>query len=113
MGSVQRGVVKGSNKEGKGGDGRANGFLPLGGGASTVSPPNQGAGGDHRGGSAPLGGQASTVTPPNHRFAVGDVKMPQPASAIEPGRGAVPVNPFQTGPGAAKSMPIADMPKGK
>jgi len=31
----------------------------------------------------------------------------------EPGKGAVPVNPFQTGGGAAKSMPVSVMPRGK
>jgi hypothetical protein len=113
MGSVQRGVVKGSNKEGKGGDGRSNGFLPLGGGAGAVSGPNQTHSGDRRGGTAPLGGQAGTIHPPDHRFNVDQAQMPQPPSAVEPGKGAVPVNPFQTGPGAAKTMPIADMPKGK
>ena len=97
-GPVQRGVVKGSNKEGPGGDGRTNGYLPLGGGASTVHPANM-----------PV--PAATAKrlalrwpavhrrckPPNGtdvRFNVDQVQMPQPGSAIEPGKGAVPVNPF-------------------
>lgn len=58
MGTVQRGVVKGSNGEGRGGDHRANGYLPLGGGAPTVHPANQTAGGDRRAGSFPLTGGA-------------------------------------------------------
>jgi hypothetical protein len=94
MANVERGVVKGSNREGPGGDGRNNGFLPLGGGAATVRPSNQGPGGDRRGGSFPLGATGERITPPNHKFDVGMVKMPQPESAIEPGKGVVPVNPF-------------------
>jgi hypothetical protein len=96
MGQVQRGIVRGSNKEGPGGDGRANGFLPLGGSSPTVHPANMpGAVGDQRNSSFPLGGGASPINPPNaKRFDVGMVKMPQPESAIEPGMGLVPVNPF-------------------
>ena len=40
MGSVQRGVVHGSNSEGPGGNRANNGFLPLGGGSPTVNPAN-------------------------------------------------------------------------
>jgi hypothetical protein len=111
MGMVERGVVRGSNKEGPG-DRRNNGFLPLGGGASTVHPANRaGAGGDRRDGSFPLGGGASPVDPPNaKRFDIGMAKMPQPESAIEPGKGTVPVNPFLPGGSAARSMPVSDMP---
>jgi hypothetical protein len=103
MGQVQRGVVRGSNKEGPGGDGRMNGFLPLGSGAPSVYPTNMpGASGDRRNGSFPLDGGASPMTPPNaKRFDVGMVQMPQPESAIEPGLGVVPVNPFLPGGSAA------------
>jgi hypothetical protein len=95
MANVERGVVKGSNQEGAGGDRRNNGFMPLGGGASTVHGSNMPtAGGDRRAGSFPLGATGAAITPPNHRFDVGMVKMPQPESAIEPGKGTVPVNPF-------------------
>ena len=89
MGQVERGVVRGSNQEGPGGDRRNNGFMPLSGGAATVHPSNMpGAAGDRRGGSFPLSGGASTVKPPNadqFRFNVDQVKMPQPESAVEPG----------------------------
>ncbi len=104
MGQVQRGVVRGSNREGPGGDGRNNGFLPLGGGAPTVHPANiPGGAGDRRNGSFPLGGGASPINPPNaKRFDVGMVQMPQPESAIEPGKGVVSVNPFL--PGGSTAM---------
>jgi hypothetical protein len=36
----------------------------------------------------------SPVRPPDHRFNVDHAKMPQPPSATEPGRGAIPVNPW-------------------
>ena len=35
--------------------------------------------------------------------------MPQPSSAIDPGKGAVPVNPFvASGPGIARAVAIDD-----
>ncbi len=104
MGTVERGVVKGSNQEGAGGDRRNNGFMPLSGGAATVRPSNMtGAAGDRRAGCMPLTGGASPVDPPNaKRFDVGMVKMPQPESAIQPGVGTVPVNPFLPGGAAAR-----------
>ena len=94
MGNVQRGVVKGSNKEGPAGNGKTNGFLPLSGGASPVNPPNMGPGGDHRSGSFPLSGGAPMAKPPDHRFNVSQAKMPQPPSAVDACKGMIPVNPF-------------------
>jgi hypothetical protein len=114
MANVSRGVVKGSNQEGAGGDRRNNGFMPLSGGAATVHPANVAAGGDRRNGSFPLGATGGTITPPNHKFDVGMVKMPQPESAIEPGKGAVPVNPFLPGGAAARvAGQVADEGKAK
>jgi hypothetical protein len=109
--AVQHGVVKGSNKEGSGGDMRNNGFLPLGGGASTVHPANrQGPGGDRRDGSFPLAGSASPVNPPNaKRWDVGMVGMPDQPFPAEPGKGAIPVNPFMPGGAAARALPEPDM----
>lgn len=60
-----------------------------------------------------LAGQASTVQPPNHVFNVGNVRMPQPDSAVEPGRAAVPVNPFMAGGEAVRALPVSDMAKAK
>jgi hypothetical protein len=110
MGTVQRGVVKGSNKEGKGGDDRANGYLPLGGGGSPISP-NEMKDGDRRAnGSGSLTGGAPMVKPPDHRFNVSQAQMPQPPSAVEPGKGAIPVNPFLPGGSPAMiGVPVADM----
>jgi hypothetical protein len=109
--SVRRGVIKPPNEAGPGGNRAANGYLPLGGSASPGIPSNLG-GGDHRNGSAPLGGVASPVHIPDHRFNVDTAKMPQPASAIEPGKGAIPVNPWdaQGKPNRAVSEPDADKP---
>ena len=107
--AVQRGVVKGSNMESPAGNMKNNGFLPLGGGAGTVHPSNQGPGGDKRSGSFPLSASGPGITPPNHRFAVGQVGMPDQPFPAEPGKGAVPVNPFLPGGAAARSLPVSDM----
>jgi hypothetical protein len=89
-----------------------NGFLPLTKGASPVNPPNNAAG-DRRGGSSSLAGAASPVNPPNDgRFANGDKGTSGPASAnpsaMEPGRGAVPVNPFLVSGGIMPATRQAD-----
>ena len=107
--AVQRGVVKGSNKEGPGGDDRNNGFLGLSGGASTVHPANQAMGGDRRNGSFPLAGGAPAIQRNMERFNVDQVGMPDQPFPDEPGKGAVPVNPFLPGGAAARSLPVADM----
>jgi hypothetical protein len=59
-------------------------------------PPNQKLTGSHIGhSSSPLDGSLGPrVMPPNMRFRVGEAKMPQPPSAVEPGQGAIPVEPF-------------------
>ena len=103
-GGVERGAVKAPNNTDPG-DRRANGYLPLSGDGSAVNPPN---GSDRRRGTMPLGGMASPVRPPNHRFDVGMAKMPQPASAEAPGKGAVPVNPFTGG-----GLPASEIRRGK
>ena len=115
MGQVQRGVVKGSNKEGRGGDDRNNGFLPLSGGMGAVHGSNQAMGGDKRMGSFPLSAGAPMVKPPDHRFNVGDAQMPQPAPAVEPGMGAVPVNPFLPSgvPAGLRGTQADEAPKSK
>ena len=95
--AVQRGVVKGSNQEGPGGDKRNNGFMGLGGSGSTVHPANQAMGGDRRNGSFPLGGRAPAIQRNAERFNVDQVGMPDQPFPDEPGKGAVPVNPFLPG----------------
>ena len=111
--AVQRGVVRGSNKEGPGGDHRNNGFMPLSGGAGTVHPSNMGPGGDKRNGSFPLSAGAAMTKPPDHRFNVGQVGMPDQPWPDQPGKGSVPVNPFLPGGMAARSLPVADEAKAK
>jgi hypothetical protein len=114
MGQVERGVVRGSNKEGPGGDGRANSFASLAGGAPTVHPSNIGPGGDRRNGSFPLGGGAPAIKRNEERFNVDQVQMPQPGSAIEPGKGQIPVNPFMpSGATARVAGYVADEAKAK
>jgi len=107
--SVQRNVVKGSNQEGPGGDKRNNGFMGLGGSGSTVRPANEGPGGDKRNGSFPLSGGAPAIQRNMERFNVDQVGMPDQPFPDQPGKGAVPVNPFLPGGAAARSLPVADM----
>ncbi len=93
-GGVEHGVVRPPNQPSAAGNGANNSYLPLSRGTGGVKPSNYGAGGDRRDGSMPLNALPSPVQPPNHRFDVGMAKMPQPPSVIEPGKGAVPVNPW-------------------
>ena len=93
-GGALRGVVKPPNEAGPGGNRACNSYLPLGGAAGPGLACDHG-GGDRRRGCVPLGGMASPVHAPGHRFDVDTAKMPQPPSAIEPGKGAVPVNPWE------------------
>lgn len=64
-----------------------------------IIPPNmQHSGAANRGcSSGPMGGTPQTgrgAMPSGDRFQLPDAKMPQPPSAVEPGKGAVPVNPW-------------------
>jgi hypothetical protein len=92
-GGTRRGVVHPPNQADPGGNRANHSYLPLGGSAHPGTPPHR-DGGDRRNGCVPLGGMASPVHPPDHRFDVDTAKMPQPPSALEPGRGAIPVNPW-------------------
>jgi hypothetical protein len=91
-GGACRGAVRPPNEAGPGGNRANHSYLPLAGTAGP-DPFSHHSGGDCRKGSAPLGGLVCPVHPPDHRFDVGTAKMPQPPSAIEPGKGAIPVNP--------------------
>ena len=108
MAKVERGVVKPPN-------------LELQGLAATRSAraasraclrsrgPNSALHAGDPGGSADLTRQPSPVAPVSHRFNVDDARMPQPPAAIEPGKGAVPVNPFlASDPGIVRAIAIAD-----
>jgi len=95
-------------------DRRANGSVPLTGSASPIEP-NEMRGGDRRAGSYPQGGQASSINPPNNmggdrRGFSRDGEMPV---AVEPGKGAVPVNPGIAGVYRAMSMPVAEVGRAK
>jgi hypothetical protein len=107
-GGVERGVVRPPNQPGAAGNGANNSYLPLTRVAGGVEPSNYGAGGDRRGGSMPLGALPSPVQPPNHRFDVGMAKMPQPPSVVEPGKGAVPVDPWNDSGLPNRAIPEPD-----
>jgi hypothetical protein len=82
-------------------DRRANGYLPLTGSPSPVTAPNATRfGHGDPGGSGPLTKMAAPLPPiPNDgRFVGGDPGRSgnyEPSTAMEPGKGAVPVNPFR------------------
>ena len=106
----QRGVVKPPNEIAFKGDCRTNSFLPLSGAGSPlpVSNLSRFIHGD-AGGSADLARHASPVVLANAKLVDGDPGYTaQPDSAVEPGKGAVPVNPvLASGYGLARSIPIA------
>lgn len=103
MGQVERGVVKAPNNV-MPGDHRANGFLPIGGNASQVHGSNHMFRDGDMGMSMPAGKGASPVQRNGQRFDVSNAQMPQPPSAMQPGTGQIPVNPFQSGTGAPSEM---------
>ena len=110
MPKAERGVVRPPNEEHKG-DRRANGFLPLASSASPVAPTSLSRfmHGD-AGGSGSLARQASDIPDHNRQFDVDNVNNSQIDNfPVQPGRGAVPVNPFlASGPGLSRALPIAD-----
>ena len=108
---VERGVVRPPNQPGAAGSGANNSYLSLDRRAGDINPSNHGTGGDRRGGSADLVGQASPVRLPNQHFDVGMAKMPQPPSAIEPGRGAVPVSPWTDTGLPNRTIPEPELPQ--
>lgn len=77
------------------------------------TPPNSLYGGSNNRGSsaAPMGGipQAGRgAMPTGDRFRVADAKMPQPPSAIEPGKGAIPIYPWNQAGLPQTSAPLPD-----
>jgi hypothetical protein len=111
MPDSQRSVVKPPNMSGFKGDARTNGFLSLSGAGSPVSAPNLSRflHGD-AGGSADLARRTSPVSPTTSTLVDGDPGYTlQPDSAVEPGKGAVPVNPFVASrPGISRANGITD-----
>lgn len=92
-------------------NGNLNSSGPMGRGSSPMNPPNAGIkDGNAKNGFSSLARGASPVAGPNEslKFKVGDAKMPQPQSAMQPGKGAVPVSPF-TGAGGM-TTPALKMP---
>ncbi|HEV3343939.1 MAG TPA: hypothetical protein VG125_26430 [Pirellulales bacterium] len=86
----------------------ANSYNPLSRSASPVNPPNDAAG-DRRGGTASLAGGMSPVKPPNARLKDGDTgATPHAGAAMQPGKGAVPVNPFGVSGGIVPAERMGD-----
>jgi hypothetical protein len=107
MANVERGVVKPPNQQLQGLAATRSAVPPAA--VPRLRGPNSALHAGDPGGSANLTRQVSAVAPINQRFNVDDARMPQPQSAIEPGRGDVPINPFlASGPGIARAKSIPD-----
>ena len=103
MGQVERGAIKAPNNV-MPGNHAANGYLPLGGQAGAVHGSNARFMDGDKGMSMPAGKSASPVARNGDRFDVSNAQMPQPPSAIQPGHGQIPVNPFQAVSGAPSEV---------
>ncbi len=112
MPKAERGVVKSPNADifATAGDPR-NSYMPLARESSPVAYSNLSRfmHGDP-GGSSSLARQTSAVPVPNQRFDVDNVNNSQIDNfPVQPGRGAVPVNPFLAdGPGLARAKRLPD-----
>jgi hypothetical protein len=87
-----------------------NGSVPLSRDASPIRTGNERFKAGDPGGSGSLAKSASPINPPNDaKFRDGDPgRTPAAPSAIEPGKGAVPVNPFLKSGGIAPASVQAD-----
>ena len=117
MPAMERNVVKPPNEstfKSRDGDKR-NSYMGLTPGASTAKPSNERFKDGDPGFSGFSAREGSPVKPPNERLKDGDPGYSAPfmPATVEPGRGAVPVNPFMAGGVAVKSMPVSDMAKAK
>jgi hypothetical protein len=107
MANVERGVVKPPNQQLQGLAATRSAVPPVA--VPQLRSPNSALQAGDPGGSANLTRHASAVAPINQRFNVDHARMPQPQSAIEPGRGDIPINPFlASGPGIARAKSIPD-----
>jgi hypothetical protein len=103
MAKVDRGIVKPPNQELQG-LAATRSHAPRG-GTPAIPRPKPAL----QGGSADLTRQPSPVAPASCHFNVDSACMAQPPSAIEPGKGDVPVNPFlASGSAITRALPIID-----
>lgn len=111
MGTVERGVVKSPNNMLQG-LGQTRSMTP-GASAPMMRDPNNGL---RDGDPSPFGGRGyakgpSPVHLDDHRFNVNQAKMPSPPSAVEPGKGAIPIYGFNSAGMPNKAMPEKDSAK--
>lgn len=109
-GTTHLGVVHPPNQTGLGGNRAKNSYLPLSGSTPSELAPHH-VGGDRRNGCFSLDAIDSPVNPPDHRFNVDCAKMPQPPSAIEPGTGDIPVNPWNPAGRPNRVTTDSDIPR--
>ena len=75
------------------------------------TPPNESLRGNAGHSSQPSGGSPGRgAMPTGDRFNVANAEMPQPAAAVSPGKGAIPVEPGQGGGGAMRSTGPGPIP---
>jgi hypothetical protein len=109
MAKVERGVVTPPNEDKFKRNRRANGSLPLTEAAGDVCPSNERLRAGSAGGSADLARMQSAVAPLNRPGPpVGTSGVVQVPSAVEPGKGAIPVNPFLVSGGLVPANRIRD-----
>ena len=115
MGQVERGVVKGSNRKAPAATSGTTVFCRSAAGPARFTRPTRRWAATAARARSRWPPAAPASRRPNHKFDVGMVQMPQPASAIEPGKGTVPVNPFLPGGAAAARVAgqVADEAKPK
>jgi hypothetical protein len=107
MANVERGVVKPPNQLLQG-LAATRSAVPRAGEAQARGSNAAVRSGDP-GGSADLTRQLSPVAPINQRFDVDGARMAQPPSKVDPGKGAVPVNPFHaTSPNLVRAVATED-----
>jgi hypothetical protein len=111
MPNVERGVVNAPNLDLRTLAQRRSMTPPAS--PSPTRGPNQSLLHGDPGGAGALPRQVSSVNPPDLRFNLDSAKMRQPQSAVEPGRGAVPIQPFTALGQPSRSLPIADEAKAR
>jgi hypothetical protein len=109
MANAEWGAVEPPNEGEFKGYSRANGFLPLTEAQGNVHPSNERLRDRHTGGSSGLVREPSLVAPLNRPGPpVGTSGTVQVPSAVEPGKGMVPVNPFLVRGGFVPAERIGD-----
>jgi hypothetical protein len=110
---VEHGVVKAPNNVLRANKAAHVSMTPASGRASFDVPNLHLHNGDVRTNQMPLKKGPAATKAPDHRFAITDAKMPQPKSAVKPGKGLVPIQGIGVNGLPNTSVPILDAPARK